>query len=112
NFAKPCLSFPESLLLSENLSLIEKQLLDEWKRFKQVSLNNCDPNFKPNLFTKLFQVRAPTAVNTTPVEFERKTAKVNVEPELENNCQDGQLEESVIKVKRTNNDHANSMPIE
>lgn len=56
---------PQSLLLSNDLQGVEKQLLDEWKRFKQVSLNNHDPNFKPQVLTKLFQT-SKAANNASP----------------------------------------------
>lgn len=55
NLAKPNIDIQESLLLSNDLQGVEKQLLNEWKRFRQVSLNNYDPNFKPTLLTKFFQ---------------------------------------------------------
>ncbi|XP_046908210.2 nipped-B cohesin loading factor [Dermatophagoides farinae] len=55
NLAKPNIEMQESLLLSNDLQSVEKQLLNEWKRFRQVSMNNYDPNFKPLLLTKLFQ---------------------------------------------------------
>lgn len=41
--AKPSLTFPDNLLLSEDLTDLQKQLIDEWKRFKYVAMTNSDP---------------------------------------------------------------------
>ncbi|UXI19551.1 hypothetical protein NH340_JMT05494 [Sarcoptes scabiei] len=63
--AKPNISVQDSLLLSNDLSEIERQLLGEWRRFKQVSLNNSDPNFKQSFLSKLFQSTKITSSTTT-----------------------------------------------
>lgn len=63
--AKPNIQLDESLLLSNDLQDTEKQLLNEWKRFRQVSLNNYDPNFKSTILNKLFQVAKNTSTTST-----------------------------------------------
>ena len=87
--------------MCENLPDIEKQLLNEWKRFKYVSLNNVDPNFKPNLVTKLFQAKAHSAAETKLLRTDSEVEQ------LENNYHaDGQLEEtSACQGKRANNNN-------
>lgn len=107
DYAKPQLQFPESLTLVPDLSEVEKQLLEEWKRFKYVSLNNCDPNFKTNLISKLFQVKSQThstAQQSTPPQV---IIKQNSETEIDANDGGGGEDQSVItgsnRSKRSNN---------
>lgn len=65
--------------MNNDLQEVEKQLLNEWKRFRQVSMNNFDPNFKPQMITKLFQVKSAPPVHNNDLEAK----KINVDSEMD-----------------------------
>lgn len=90
------------MLLSDDLSSVEKQLLNEWKRFKSVSLNNCDPNFKPNMISKLFQVKLPPPEPKSVNKLDN-SSEIDIENNFNN--QDGQIEDQppVTRNKRNSN---------
>lgn len=86
--AKPNIELNESLLLSNDLHNTEKQLLNEWKRFRQVSLNNYDPNFKSTIMSKLFQVgkNVSTTVSTSSSSSTDNKKTILVDDGDNDNC--------------------------
>ena len=45
----------------ENLADVKHQILEEWKRFRSVSIHNVDPCFKQSMLSKLFSSKGSSA---------------------------------------------------